>query len=240
VTTFVLVHGAWHGGWCWRRVAPLLRAAGRDVQTPTLTGLGERAHLLSRAVDLETHVQDVVNVLRYEELREVVLVGHSYGGMVIAGVAERAAERLARLIYLDAFVPLDGRCLLDFFPERAREETLARARSEGDGWRLPPRYEEQPFGVTDPADAAWVRSKLTAHPVATWTQPLRLASPTAAALPRTFVACTETSWFGQYADRARSEPGWGYRELPTGHDAMITTPRGLADLLREIAEEAGL
>ncbi|HEY3190963.1 MAG TPA: alpha/beta hydrolase family protein [Solirubrobacteraceae bacterium] len=239
MATFVLVHGAWHGGWCWRRVAAPLRAAGHEVHAPTLTGLGERAHLLGRHVDLATHVQDVAQLLFYEDLREVVLVGHSYGGMVIAGVAERAPERLAQLVYLDAFVPLDGRSMLDLFPARARAETLERARVEGDGWRSPPRDEAEPFGVVDPADAAWVRSRLTAHPVATWTQPLRLSSRAAAGLPRTFVECTATRWFGQYAARARSEPGWAYRELPTGHDAMITMPRELADLLRRIAEQPG-
>ncbi len=231
MATFVLVHGAWHGGWCWKRVIPLLRRAGHDVFAPTLTGLGERAHLLSPTVCLDTHVRDVLGVLAYEDLREVVLVGHSYGGMVITGVAERAAERLAHLVYLDAFVPRDGECLLDLFPKTAREQTLARARAEGDGWRLPPLREEQPFGVTDPADIAWLRSRLTAHPVPTWTQPVRLTDPKALALPRTFVECTATGWFRGFAERVRSQPGWRYQDLPTGHDAMITAPRALADLL---------
>ena len=106
MATFVLVHGAWHGGWCWKKVAPLLRSAGHEVYTPTLTGLGERDHLLTRDIGLDTHIQDIVNVLEYEELTQVVLVGHSYGGMVVTGVAERAHERLRQLVYLDAATPL--------------------------------------------------------------------------------------------------------------------------------------
>lgn len=133
MATYVLVSGACHGGWCWRRVVPRLRAAGHEVYAPTLTGLGERAHLLSPDVGLETHAQDVAGVLEYEGLRDVVLVGHSYGGMAITAAAELAAERLAHLVYLDAFVPRDGERLLDFLPPDARELTLSRARAEGDG-----------------------------------------------------------------------------------------------------------
>ncbi len=122
MATYVLVHGACHGGWCWRRVAELLRAAGHEVFAPTLTGLGDRAHLAHRGIDLDTHIQDVAAVLTYEELREVVLVGHSYAGLVITGVAERAANRLAQLVYLDAAVPRDGEAGLDLF---APEEVAA-------------------------------------------------------------------------------------------------------------------
>ena len=235
MATFVLVHGAWHGGWCWRRLMPFLRDAGHEVYAPTLTGLGERSHLLSPAIDLETHARDVTGVLEYEELSGVVLVGHSYGGVVITAVAEAAAPRLAHLVYLDAFLPRDGECLLDLFPPDAREATLQRARDQGEGWYSPPQEEAQPFGVTDPADARWVRSKLSAHPVKTWLQPVRVGDPMAAALPRTYVNCTGTRWFTAHAERAWAEPGWRYREIPTGHDAMITAPRELASLLLEAA-----
>jgi pimeloyl-ACP methyl ester carboxylesterase len=204
------------------------------VYAPTLTGLGERSHLLSPAIDLETHVRDVTGVLKYEELTGVVLVGHSYGGMVITGVAEAVAPRLAHLVYLDAFLPRDGECLMDLFSPRAREATLQRARDQGEGWYSPPREEDQPFGVTDPADARWVRSKLSAHPVKTWLQPVRLADPVAAALPRTYASCTGTRWFTVHAERARAESGWRHREIPTGHDAMITAPRELAVVLLEV------
>ena len=236
MATLVLVHGAWHGGWCWRRLTPLLRGAGHEVYVPTLTGLGERAHLLSPAVGLDTHAQDVVGVLEYEALDRVVLVGHSYGGMVITAVAQQAAARLAHLVYLDAFVPRDGECLLDLLGEKGRDATLARARAEGQGWRLPPPRDESPFGTRDEADIRWLRSKLGAHPVKSLQQPVRLTDPGAVALPRTFIDCTETAWFPQPARRARSEPGWHYRALPTGHDAMITAPHELATVLQEITE----
>ena len=132
MTTFVLVHGAWHGGWCYKRVARLLRQAGHDVYTPTLTGLGERAHLMNRTIDLDTHVQDVVGVIRCEELSDVVLCGHSYGGMVIAGVAEQIAAKIRSLVYLDAFVPENGKSLFDYLPAeqsgQMRDRRLAERR----------------------------------------------------------------------------------------------------------------
>ena len=129
MATYVLVHGAWHGGWCWQRVTPLLRAAGHEVLTPTLTGLGERSHLANSAIDLNTHIQDVVNVLEYEDLRKVILVGHSYGGMVITGVSERVPERLTHLVYLDAFVPRDGQSLLGFVGEPLRTAIQEQAQA---------------------------------------------------------------------------------------------------------------
>ena len=219
MATYVLVHGACHGGWCWRRVAPLLRAARHEVFTPTLTGLGERAHLAHRGIDLEAHIQDVAAVLAYEELREVVLVGHSYAGLVITGVAERAADRLAQLVYLDAGVPRDGEAGLDLFAPEEVAAMRARVAAAGEGWRLPPPGGEQPWDVTSPDDVQWVRSKVTPHPFATFTQPLRLANPAAAALPKTFIHCTGTApsrWREICLRRVRSEPGWRYRALATG------------------------
>src|SRR5215831_5722049 len=140
MATFVLVHGAWHGGWCWKKVTPLLRAAGHEVYTPTLTGLGERVHLASPKVDLTTHIQDVVNVLDYEDLHEVVLVGHSYGGVVIAGVADRVPSRVGHLVYLDAGVPHNGEGYLDLLPN-LRALIEEDSRLNGDGWRVPPPTE---------------------------------------------------------------------------------------------------
>src|SRR5262245_14863398 len=128
MATFVLVHGAWHGGWCWQRVSPLLRARGHEVFAPTLTGLGERSHLLTREIGLETHVADVVNAIRWEDLTDVVLCGHSYGGMVISGAADRMADRVRSLVYLDAFVPADGQSIFDFM-------TAERAEGFRDGAR---------------------------------------------------------------------------------------------------------
>ncbi len=226
--TYVLVHGAWHGGWCWKKVKPLLQAAGREVYTPTLTGLGERAHLLSRQVGLDTHVQDVVGVLEWEDLQDVVLVGHSYGGMVIAGVADRVAERLAHLVYLDSAVPSDGQALLDCVGDRFRADMAEAARSRGEGWRVPPWSAER-LGLVDNADAAWVIPKLVPQPYKTFQDPVRFRSPTALALPRTYIHCV-----GQ-PPSARERPPFtaamDYYRLAAGHNAMVTAPEELADLL---------
>jgi pimeloyl-ACP methyl ester carboxylesterase len=157
MVTFVLVHGACHGGWCWRDVTAELRAAGHEVFAPTLTGLGERSHLASPAVDLSMHIRDVANLIEWEDLREVVLVGHSYGGMVITGVADRLADRLAALVYLDALVPQDRQCVLDLQPSERRASILEEVAANG-GWFWPCRTAAF-YGVRDPARQAWVDGK---------------------------------------------------------------------------------
>jgi pimeloyl-ACP methyl ester carboxylesterase len=239
MATFVLVHGAWHGGWCWRKIVPLLRAGGHAVHAPTLTGLGERVHLATRQVGLETHVQDVLNVLAFEELSEVVLVGHSYGGLVIAGVAEQAPERLAHLVYLDALVPDDGQSCVDMLGPGARASVEAMVHSRGDGWRVPLDVEPtlDHYGVVDPAERRWMAERLVPHPWKTLDDRLRLPTRRGEALPRTFVLCTRgRSAPSQGAERAQREPGWRLREIDTGHDAMVTAPRELVDLLLEAAQ----
>src|SRR5512145_2598725 len=138
MATFLICHGAWSAGWAWKKVRPLLRAAGHEVFTPTYTGLGERAHLASRAITLDTHIADVLGVIDCEDLRDIVLVGHSYGGMVATGVADRAADRIARLVYLDAFVPGHGQSRFDLLPAAERERRLGQSNANGDGWLLPP------------------------------------------------------------------------------------------------------
>ncbi|MDB5074339.1 MAG: hydrolase or acyltransferase of alpha/beta superfamily, partial [Chloroflexi bacterium] len=157
---FVLVHGSWHGGWCWKKVTPLLRSAGHEVLTPTLTGLGERAHLLTPDIGLDTHIQDVTAALTYEDARDVVLVGHSYGGLVIACVADRVTDRLGHLVYLDALMPRPGETLREVFSADGIAELDARAREFGDGWRVPPLSPDI-FGVTAEADVAWMQPRLT-------------------------------------------------------------------------------
>lgn len=240
MATFVLVHGAMHGGWCWKRVTPLLRAAGHEVFAPTLTGLGERAHLAQPGIDLETHVRDVLGVFEYEDLDRVVLVGHSYAGTVIAGVADRLPGRIAHLVHLDAAEAGDGQALLDLFPPEFQAAERALVEAEGDGWRLPPS-DPAFYEVTDLEDAAWVRDKLTPQPFKTFTQPLRLANPAGFPGPRTYIACLAAApegWRDAMVGRARNEPGWRYRELATGHDAMVTAPHELANLLLEAARAA--
>lgn len=236
MATFVLVHGGWHGGWCWRDVAPALRGAGHEVHAPTLTGLGARAHvleLLGTRLDLETHVAETVGLLEYEDLHDAVLVGHSYSGMVIAGASDRAPERLSQLIYLDAFVPRDGESLFDQLAPERRSHFEQAAREHGDGW-LVPSPPPAAFGVTDEEQARWMAPRLTPQPLRTFEQPVALAgAPAATALARTYVHCTSPvmGTFAPIAARLREAPAWRYHELETGHDAMVTQPREVAALL---------
>jgi pimeloyl-ACP methyl ester carboxylesterase len=234
MTTFVLVHGAWHGGWCWRFVAPILRRAGHEVFTPTLTGLGERAHLARSGIDLELHVQDVVALLEMEDLRDVVLLGHSYGGMVVTGAADRRASRIGRLVYLDAFVPENGRCALEYVvPERA---AAFRKEGEAEGSVTPPP--PAVWGLVRPEHIAFVRPRETRQPFQTFTQPIRLANEDALTrLPKTFIYCSSpaTGSFDQFAAKYRNDPAWRFFELKTGHDAMILVPEELAAILLESA-----
>jgi pimeloyl-ACP methyl ester carboxylesterase len=240
VAVFVLVHGSFHGGWCWQRVVPVLRAAGHAVYTPTLTGLGERVHLASPDVGLSTHIEDIVNVLAFEDLRAVVLVGHSSGGLVITGVADRVPERLAHLVYLDAALPLDGESGLDPYPPEAQAALRDRVRTLGEGWYQPVRDEPQ-WGITDLDDWAWVRSRLVPQPFRQTIEPIRLTGA-GAGLPGTYVYCTDdkptgsplAAMFAPMVARAHAH-GYRYREVATGHDAMVTAPQALAALLLELA-----
>lgn len=232
-STMILVHGGWHGGWCWQRVSPLLRAVGHLVLTPTLTGLADRARVLTPEIGLDTHIADIASLLTYGDLSDVVLVGHSYAGMVITGVAAAIPARIRHVVYLDAFVPQPGNALLDLLPpERAAFYTQA-AQEHGDGWRVPPPPVSA-LGVSDGEDAAWLTALLTDQPLRSFTQPLPEQVESAISLPRTFIHCTEgpiAPSFAPFAEQVRSNPTWSYHELATGHDAMITAPEELARLL---------
>lgn len=236
LATYVLVHGGWHGGWCWRRVTSILREAGHEVFTPTLTGLGERAHLLNPEIDLDTHIRDVMGVLKYEDLHEVILVGHSYAGMIIKAIAGQAAERLAHLVYLDAFIPKNGESLIDFIGPDFGATFLEMVKTDGDGWRLPPLPLEV-VGITEEADRLWITPKLTDQPFKAFSEPVRLKGEAVASrIPCTFIYCNNPAIgpYDQFAEQARRE-GWRYREIATGHLPMVTAPRETADLLLELA-----
>jgi pimeloyl-ACP methyl ester carboxylesterase len=244
--TFVLVSGSFAGGWAWDKVVPLLREAGHDVHATTLTGLGDRVHLADPRIDLDTHVTDVVNVLNYADLRDVTLVAHSSGGMVSTGVAERVPERLARLVYLDAWVPADGQSDYDVAvaSEEARAQGIVAEMNAGwaagtPGFR-PIDADVEGFMtgmIEDPADAEWYVSKLAPHPLAAWTQPIQLGNPAAAALPRVFIFSTEEKGTAEedptvrIAERVRSDPDWTYLELSANHMALVNDPQATAEVL---------
>ena len=233
MTTFVLVHGAWHGSWCWKRVRKRLQHEGHDVFTPTLTGVGERSHLISPQVNLDTHVADVVNLLRWEELTDVVLCGHSYGGCVITGVADRVPERLRALVYLDAFILENGQSLHDVLPREVAEGQARGTRETGDGWRVPPITAE--FFQVNIADRAWVDRQCTSQPLATFQQRLRLDN----AFPPskiTHILATgyEHSPFPPFYEIARAK-GWKALKVDCGHDVMLDKPAELVAMLREAA-----
>jgi pimeloyl-ACP methyl ester carboxylesterase len=236
--TFVLVHGGNAGAWIWRDLIRLLRAAGHDVYATTATGLGDRAHLADAAIDLDVYVTDVVNLLEYEDLRDVTLVGWSYGGMIITGVAERVPERLARLVYLDATVPENGQSHFDaqgFTDEVIGADYRAGVEAGMPGFdAITPGLEEWIRGaLKDPAVADWVLSKLEPQPMLTWLQPVRLGNPAAAALPRVFIFCTEDPFesSARTAERVRSDPNWRVVELADNHLAPINAPQATAEVL---------
>lgn len=236
MATFVIVHGAWSGGHAWRWVRPLLRAAGHEVFTPTLTGLGERAHLGTPGTDLDTHVADVAAVLHYEDLSGVVLVGHSYGGIVITGVADRAGERVGHLVYLDADVPLDGESEMDFVSDEERAAYEEAARTRGDGWQVPPPFPD-PLPPGLPPEVVWGVARMSPMPLRAMTEPLRPSTPSPDLL-RTYVYCTEGK-DGEpplrNLDRIRSDPSWQFVELAADHVAHVTAPEKLAATLLDLA-----
>jgi len=226
VSTFVIVHGAWSGGWAWGAVARALRAAGHEAFTPTLTGLGERVHLASPEIDLDTHIMDVVNVLRFEALASVVLVGHSYGGMVITGVAERVPERIRRLVYLDAFVPRDGESVEAIVGPEMAGTVIEAGAAHGDGWRVP--------FLGEPID----RERVTAMPLAPMRQTIVVRDALASRLPRSFVHFTakppgdpQGPVIARVAAGLQAEGGWEYHEVAFGHSPQFAVPQEVARLL---------
>jgi pimeloyl-ACP methyl ester carboxylesterase len=235
-TTYVLVHGAWHGSWCWKRVRKSLRDAGHQVFTPTLTGLGERSHLNSAAINLSTHIADVVNLLQWEDLSDVVLCGHSYAGSVISGVADRIPERIRTLVYLDAFVPEDGECLFGLAPEHAQRMRL-QAQTAGSGWSVPPIPAET-FNV-NLRDAAWVNAQCTSQSIASFEERIRLNQVPSHTHDATHILATgwDNSPFRASHERAKAK-GWKTRTITCGHEVMLDLPGELTDLLLEFAMSA--
>ena len=242
--SFVLVHPAWHGGWLWRKVAPVLGKRGHPVYTPTLTGLGERSHLARADTGLDVHITDIVNVLKYEDLHDVVLVGHSPSGAVITGAADRVPEHIAQVVYLDAFVPEDGQSVFDLVAPERRQAMEGLVKTEGNGWLLP-RFAPAPWetivrdmwGVTDSEDARWIVDRLGPTPVGHFKDPVHSTNPDAEHLRRVYVRCRQfpNARFDQHAEMAKRTARWTYRELAAPHHPAVTMPEKVADLLLDLA-----
>jgi pimeloyl-ACP methyl ester carboxylesterase len=229
--TFVLLHGAWHGGWCWERVAEPLRARGHRVTTPTQTGLGERSHLMSLDIDLEVFTTDLVNHLLWDDLTDAILVGHSFGGNAITGAAEQVPERIARLVYLDALVPVSGRSPFDELPPEVVTERIRQAELTSGGLSVPPPPAAA-FGVTDPADAEWLESRLTPHPLRCFMSAQTFRGEPGAGLPAQYILCNDPVYGPLESARTRARKlGWPIAEIATGHNAMVTAPEALIDIL---------
>jgi pimeloyl-ACP methyl ester carboxylesterase len=233
MATIVLAHGAWSAAWAWKKMRPLFQAAGHQFFSPTYTGLGERAHLASPGIDLSAHIQDVAAVLECEDLKDVTLLGHSYGGMVATGLADRVPERIRRVVYIDAFAPSDGQSLFDLVGPKAEANMRAGAAKEGDGWQLP--VNPMPAD-TSTEDQAWAIPRRRPQPIKTFEQKIRLQS-TGPMPPRQYIYAKRSGpgdVFGQFAERARREAGWSYHEIDASHNPHITCPDVLMALLSQI------
>ncbi len=232
--TFVLVHGAWHGGWCWQRVAERLRRGGHTVFTPTLTGLGERSHLLRAGIDLKTHIADVVNVMKWEQLGDVVLCGHSYGGFIISSVAEEMAPAIRSIVYLDAFLPQNGESVHDLTSAAVRD--IAQAAQQRGDLTMPARPAEA-FGV-NAADRAWVDRLCVGQPIATFTDKIALTGARDRIPRKSYVraASYANPGFDRALARVQADPSWRAYAVSCGHDVMIDAPERLTEILLEAAQ----
>ena len=231
--TFVLVHGAWHGGWCWRRVADLLERRGHKVFAPTLTGLGERSHLMRPGINLTTHIADVVNVIKFEKLTGVVLCGHSYGGFVISGVAEEMRTAIASIVFLDAFLPENGNAMTDL-TSQAVADGIRAAAQKGE-ISVPPRTAAQ-FLVNE-KDRAWVDAMCRPHPIGTMTDKIALTGARARIGKKAYVRASAypNPGFDQAYAKLKADPLWRSYQVPCGHDVMVDMPERLAEILMEVA-----
>jgi pimeloyl-ACP methyl ester carboxylesterase len=233
MASIVLAHGAWSAAWAWKKMRPLFRAADHEFFSPTYTGLGHRAHLAHRDIDLDTHIQDVVSVLEFEGLKNVTLLGHSYGGMVATGVTDKVRSRIARIVYLDAFAPKDGQSLFDLVGPKAEANMRAWAAKEGDGWALP--INPMPPD-TAPEDLAWASPRRRPQPIKTFEQKIRLESKEPPP-SRHYIYAKKSGpgdVFRQFGERAKSEAGWKYYEIEASHNPHITCPETLMALLTQI------
>jgi len=227
------VHGGWHGGWCWRRVADLLQKQGHKVFTPTMTGLGERSHLIDAKVNLATHITDIVNVVKWEGLRDIVLVGHSYGGCIISGVAEEVGDTIGSIVFLDAFVPENGDTLATKASQPVRE-AIAGLVERGETAMKP--VPAAVFRVNE-KDRAWVDAMCTPHPVATMTDKITITGARDRIAKKSYIRAKgyPSGPFDGFQERLKANAAWRVYELPCGHDAMVDMPDRLSEILVEVA-----
>jgi pimeloyl-ACP methyl ester carboxylesterase len=236
MATFVLVHGAWHGSWCWKRVRKALQAAGHEVFTPTLTGLGERSHLNSPSVNLSTHISDVVNLIKWEELSNVVLCGHSYGGCVISGVAEQLNDSIRALVYVEGFVLEDGESFMDLFPREQVEQARLQAQAVGDGWKFLP-FPANLLG-TNPKDVDWVDAQFTPQPIASFEEPLQITDKSSQIKDVVHILATgyESPLPVSASHERAKRKGWTPHIISCGHEVMLDRPNELTNLLMKLAD----
>jgi pimeloyl-ACP methyl ester carboxylesterase len=227
MSTFVFVHGSWHGGWCWKKLAPKLTKKGHTCYAPTLSGMGDRFHVATPKMGLSVHVQDIANFLHFEDLTDSILVGHSYAGMVITGVPDQTS-RVGKLVYLDGLVPEHGQSVFSMMPGM-QEQFKSAADANG----MVPSWAPEDFGVTNPNDAAWMKERLTPMPILTHQEKLDAPKMKAKRLPRYFVHCTQFG-LGGFAEKIRREGGIVH-DIDSGHDAMIIEPEKLSSILEKIA-----
>ena len=235
MATFVVAHGAWSAGWAWKKMRPLMRATGHELWTPTYTGLGERAHLGNPDVSLDTHIRDVIAMIEMEHLDDIILIGHSYGGMVATGVADRARARIAQLVYLDAFAPMDGQAIFDLVPPDIAEKMRAGAAASPSGYGIPSN--PMPSDTAED-DVAWASPRRMPQPLKAFSTPLKLSAEPSA--PRTYVYCSKIGigdTFRQFYERAQRE-NWRTFEIDASHNPHITNPQALLDILNQIAAGA--
>jgi pimeloyl-ACP methyl ester carboxylesterase len=232
---YILVHGAWHGSWCWKRVRAALQSAGHNVFTPTLTGLGERSHLNSAAVDLSIHIADIVNLIKWEELSDVVLCGHSYAGGVITGVADQIPDRIRALVFLDAFVLENGECFMDIVPSEVAQAVRDQAIATGEGWKMSP-IPARMLGVRDPQNVAWIDAQCTPQAIATFEERIQLTGNFERIQDITYMVPTERHPNLLVSHERAKAKSWEIRSIDnSGHEFMIDHPRELAEFLLEYA-----
>lgn len=232
---YVLAHGSWHGGWCWNEVAQALRAQGHRVFTPSYTGMGDRAHLINKQITIDTFIEDLVQVIQTEELEDVILVGHSFGGIPITGVADRIPEKIAHLVYFDSIVLENGQTAFSNYPKADADARIAAATKATDGLAVPvPSPLPDAWGLTaGTPEYDWVVRRLTPHPLSSYTTELTLKNPIGNGRPKTYINCTEPPLAVLADSRAlvKSQKDWGWVDLAAPHEAHITHPQALTKIL---------